>query len=757
MGYKKKTKMTSRDDDPVTPTDAPGTISLRSRSVKRGMNKVKSVESSLDEIIPFDQVSTTSTVMDDVSIAPSEGDPFAIDGDDIDLDFDELPVPARRSTRLRGRRVEVNDDDDYDPNDDTDDDDDYDPENDVDIDLSPDDPDGSNPLANLLTAVLNGADADDDYDGEESVANLLKSRIEKELKQTVDVAAESIAHKIDLYASKKGEEVGENVINPEVLPKDKLTKLVKHAIHQLDPVQFQMLQLFVQRDEEFCPDGADEEESAALKKRLESLREMIKQGEPTKWKVLHTPLPNAVTVKLLAMYDLYALTTPMSTERFNLTQEIHQVLAANGVEPTRWEDIAKKASTDNETQARADKEKELYELQLSVIGDVKPAMSLRERILTLPTTQDNIKEIYTRWMRIKDTPTHVSEHVRSEMQWIASACDAFPTRTTKPMFPVDSTPKEKRKIIKKFRSMLDEAVYGMETVKDNFEMEMLANMTSTDKRNRNIALLGPAGVGKSRIASTLGKAMGLPVEYITLGSVSSPESINGGNAAWVGQMYGSIVRALMNANTDTFVIVIDEVDKIMSNTHLRGEAIQAALLHLLDPTVNCKWKDEYFSGLTFDLSNVYFVLLMNTVPTNKILANRMRIIQVPTYTPREKSTIISDYIWKRSCAGYGINAEQFKLSEDVPGYLMSAVQEAFMNEKGMRKLETICDKIAARLLHLTHTHKSRWSTDKELIEYARSESKDQIELTVDMIRPWMEAIRKEMKSDIPPGVRHVYM
>ena len=93
-------------------------------------------------------------------------------------------------------------------------------------------------------------------------------------------------------------------------------------------------------------------------------------------------------------------------------------------------------------------------------------------------------------------------------------------------------------------------------------------------------MVGPPGVGKTTIASSIAKALGRKFERISCGGDSEAAVLKGFRRTYVGSAPGKIVQALKNCGTENPVILIDEIDKMSKSGRSDPTAV---LLEILDP------------------------------------------------------------------------------------------------------------------------------------------------------------------------------
>ena len=249
--------------------------------------------------------------------------------------------------------------------------------------------------------------------------------------------------------------------------------------------------------------------------------------------------------------------------------------------------------------------------------------------------------------------------------------------------------------IKTAEKILDEDHYGLDKIKERILEFLAVKKLRDDMKSPILCLSGPPGVGKSSLAKSIARSMGRSFVRISLGGVRDEAEIRGHRRTYLGALPGKIIQSLKKIKTKNPVILLDEIDKMASD--IKGDPA-SAMLEVIDPAQNNEFVDHYLD-IPFDLSKVLFIATANNLSLIPApLRDRMEVIELESYTVKEKENIAIKYLIPRQIRENGLKKEQIAFTKQA----INKVINGYTYEAGVRNLErvlgSICRKVALKIL-----------------------------------------------------------
>ena len=246
-----------------------------------------------------------------------------------------------------------------------------------------------------------------------------------------------------------------------------------------------------------------------------------------------------------------------------------------------------------------------------------------------------------------------------------------------------------------FDEGLNRSHYGLKTPKEIIS-DFFANLIwryqhfkeSEKKRwhrtGSALLFVGPPGVGKTSLAISIARNLGIPYHKISLGGMKDEADIRGYGFTYEGSKPGLIVQGLIKMGVMNGMFIMDEADKT-------EKFAIATLLEILDPEQNHLFHDKYTqSTIDIDLSNCHFILTANTVDTvPAAILDRCEVIFLDRYSVDEKIAIAREFLVERIRERYMIGQDEILFDPEEESEILRHLIRDYTSEAGVRDLERI--------------------------------------------------------------------
>ncbi|XP_073012422.1 lon protease homolog 2, peroxisomal [Typha latifolia] len=312
--------------------------------------------------------------------------------------------------------------------------------------------------------------------------------------------------------------------------------------------------------------------------------------------------------------------------------------------------------------------------------------AIKEELGDNDDDEDDIAAL-ERKMQSAGMPPNIWKHAQRELRRLRKMQPQQPGYSSSRVYlelladlPWQKVTEEAELDLRAAKESLDRDHYGLTKVKQRIIEYLAVRKLKPDARGPILCFVGPPGVGKTSLASSIATALNRKFIRISLGGVKDEADIRGHRRTYIGSMPGRLIDGLKRVAVSNPVMLLDEIDKTGSD--VRGDPA-SALLEVLDPEQNKTFNDHYLN-VPFDLSKVTFIATANRVqPIPPPLLDRMEVIELPGYTPEEKLKIAMKHLIPRVLDQHGLSSEFLQ----IPEAMVKLIIQRYTREAGVRNLE----------------------------------------------------------------------
>lgn len=409
------------------------------------------------------------------------------------------------------------------------------------------------------------------------------------------------------------------------------------------------------------------------KKRLSTL--FVEQKQK------YNNVENAVNNKIINLNDVFKLNLPMDENIWFF--EYLQIL--ENTDPFTEEHYRIKNMI-------YDRYNNLKSVDIEKLNKIKTNSGVDHDVVTRILNSDHSDELktilYRKYKRCYDNMSRDghSDELFKVIEWIDNVLD-LPTKIIN-----KSKTSISEKLSKLWKS-LNNNIYGLQHVKEKVMEAVCAKLLDPDNKGSILTFVGPPGVGKTAMATSIAEALDMPFDQISFGSVKDSAILTGQTSVWIGSAPSLFTKILLKSKRLDTVVLLDEIDKIPYTQE--GRSISSVLLHVLDRTQNHRFKDMYMPEVSLDLSKMVFLCAANSLDDiDPVLRDRMTIIEISGYSTDEKVNIASIHMFPKISKELGFTNSDLLVGQDALKYL---VDNKTNNQSGMREVERKLYQLCERL------------------------------------------------------------
>ena len=395
-------------------------------------------------------------------------------------------------------------------------------------------------------------------------------------------------------------------------------------------------------------------------KNYELVVEELDRLEPKIIDILRTPMHLADRTRLVELYEIYKTSMPNTEEYVELRANVKRVL-----KDAQAGHIVRSSYSENKIEE--------MEKTAEAFKDTDTSLELRYRILSMEASDENKHAIYRRYEEFTQMRRNDDEFGKMK-NWLSWATQ-IPHDRIKTFGDIDVG-----SIVTRVAETMDRELYGMKEAKEQVLLFLNTKLSNPSMKRCSLGLVGPPGVGKTQLARLLATALDYPFEQISLGGVRNSDFLKGHDYTYVGAQPGEVVRCLRRMKHKNGILFLDEYEKVSESKDL-----SAALLHLTDPGQNNEYRDNFLSELTIDLSHIWFIYSMNSLPEDEAVRDRVFAIELPGYSSLDKSRIVCSYLLPKALRNVGLEKGDVILDDKVSAHFVQRVSPT--GDRGVRTIE----------------------------------------------------------------------
>jgi len=267
--------------------------------------------------------------------------------------------------------------------------------------------------------------------------------------------------------------------------------------------------------------------------------------------------------------------------------------------------------------------------------------------------------------------------------WPSNQDDAF-------FHNINSNSGKSSEYLSEIEDKLKKLSYGHDEAKKGLLQIIGKWISNPSSQGTSFGFVGPPGVGKTLLAKSVSKALGIPFAEITLGGQNDGELLHGHGYTYSGSQPGLIIKKMVEMGKSRCILYFDELDKACSK-HGSINEITSILIHLTDPNMNKTFQDRFFQGVDFPLDKVIMIFSYNDSNlVDPILLDRLKQIDVSAYSINDKIKIVKEFIIPEITESVGLKNESWiNISDDLIEWII----ENYTNEAGVRSIKRKIEQI----------------------------------------------------------------